>query len=731
MTKIYIFYLSFVLAIFISTITIGQVVVFEDKFDNYTVGQQLACQNPTIWKTWTNNPCSTTEDPLISDLYSFSGVNSTVIKQNNDIVREIGTPINSGTAEINFQVFIPAGKAGYFNTLASFAPPNYAWAMQVFLNSTGVGTVDAGATNAASFSFPQNQWFPVKIEADLTADSGRFWINGSLIHKWKWSTGTFGSSNDKRLDGTDFFGYTANDEMYIDDYNIVHTPYTAKVSSTTIGGQWNSASTWLNGNVPVENQTVEIVAGATVTLDGHITDRNSNTIVNGTLNCSSYNISGSGNFVLSAYATLLIGSENGISLTSTTGNIQVTGIRAFNQFANYIYSGSTTQNTGNGLPASVKNLTINNFASVTLSANTSVSGALNLINGNLLTSTNTLSLGTSITNLGTLTNSAGKILGNFNRWISNSSNILFPVGTSATKYTPVELSNVVGSGTFTVNAIPGMHPNAPGSNLLQMYWKLTNGGLTSADLSFHYLDADVVGDENQYELGRYNGISWDILSPISLNTTSNTASIAGINSFSDWTLGEDGALPVELKSFTATTIGSKVRLNWNTATEINNYGFEIERAKTSTSSLLVWEKIGFVNGSGNSNSPKSYTFIDDNVSSEKYSYRLKQIDNDGQFEYSSPVQIDLASLSTFSLHQNYPNPFNPSTTIQFSLPAALNVKIIIFNLLGQEIQTLVNETKEAGIHEIIFDAQNLNSGVYLYKIEAGSYIQTRKMTLIK
>lgn len=142
--------------------------------------------------------------------------------------------------------------------------------------------------------------------------------------------------------------------MYIDDYNIVHTPYTAKVSSTTIGGQWNSASTWLNGNVPVENQTVEIVAGATVTLDGHITDRNSNTIVNGTLNCSSYNISGSGNFVLSAYATLLIGSENGISLTSTTGNIQVTGIRAFNQFANYIYSGSTTQNTGNGLPASVK-----------------------------------------------------------------------------------------------------------------------------------------------------------------------------------------------------------------------------------------------------------------------------------------------------------------------------------------------------------------------------------------
>lgn len=730
MNKIYIFYLSFILAILISTLALSQTTVFQDNFDSYTAGQQISCQSASVWKTWSGIPCNLKEDALISNDYSFSGANSVVIKDSNDIVREIGTPITSGIAEINFRVFIPTGKAGYFNTLANFNPPTYAWAMQVFLNSTGSGSLDAGAASAATFSYPQNQWFPVKVEVDLTADSGRFWINGTMIHKWQWSKGTFGTSNDKRLDGNDFFGSTTNDEMYIDDYNIVYIPYTSIVSSTPTGGNWNSNNTWVGNNIPNQNAVVEIVRGATVTLTA---DRNRNaiTIVKGTLNCNQYNITGNGDFVLTSDATLQIGSISGISLTGTSGNIRNTGTRYFNQLANYVYNGSAAQITGNGLPFLVKNLTVNNVIGVTLNANTLVSGTLNLINGNLLTGPNTLSLGTSISNLGTLTNSAGKILGNFNRWISNSSNILFPVGTSATKYTPVELSNVVGSGTFTVNAIPGIHPNAPGSNLLQMYWKLTNGGLTSADLTFHYLEADVVGDENQYELGRYNGISWDIISPISLNTASNTASIAGINSFSDWTLGEDGALPVELKTFTVTTIGSKVRLNWNTATEINNFGFEIERAKTSNSSLLLWEKIGFVNGSGNSNSPKSYTFIDDNVSSEKYSYRLKQIDNDGQFEYSSPVQIDLGSLSTFWLNQNYPNPFNPSTTIQFSLPAALNVKIIIFNLLGQEIQTLVNETKEAGIHEIIFDAQNLNSGVYLYKIEAGSYIQTRKMTLIK
>jgi hypothetical protein len=234
MAKIYIFYLSFVMAILISTIAIGQTIVFEDNFENYTAGQQISCQNPTVWKTWSNNPCSATEDALITSLYSFSGVNSVVINQNNDIVKEIGTPISNGIAEINFQIYIPTSKAGYFNTLASYAPKNYSWAMQVFLNSNGTGTLDAGGANAATFNYPQNQWFPVKVVADLTADIGEFWLNGVKLHTWQWSKGTFGTSNDKRLDGTDFLGYTANDEMYIDDYNIVQMTSSNKIISTSI-----------------------------------------------------------------------------------------------------------------------------------------------------------------------------------------------------------------------------------------------------------------------------------------------------------------------------------------------------------------------------------------------------------------------------------------------------------------------------------------------------------------
>ena len=133
MNKIYIFYLSFIIAILLSTLALSQTVVFQDNFDGYTAGQQIACQSTGVWKTWSNLPCNLREDALISTNYSFSGANSVVIIDSNDIVKEIGTPISSGIAEVNFQVFIPTGKSGYFNTLANFNPPTYAWAMQVYL----------------------------------------------------------------------------------------------------------------------------------------------------------------------------------------------------------------------------------------------------------------------------------------------------------------------------------------------------------------------------------------------------------------------------------------------------------------------------------------------------------------------------------------------------------------------------------------------------------------------
>jgi hypothetical protein len=191
-------------------------------------------------------------------------------------------------------------------------------------------------------------------------------------------------------------------------------------------------------------------------------------------------------------------------------------------------------------------------------------------------------------------------------------------------------------------------------------------------------------------------------------------------------------LPVELSSFSASVIGSSVKLNWRTETEQNNYGFEVERKVGSPQSTVGnYEKIGFVEGYGNSNSPKSYSFSDNSISSGKLSYRLKQIDNDGSFSYSKIIDVDLGAPKKFELTQNFPNPFNPNTAIRFSLPEAGNVKLTVFNLLGQEVAILVNGLTESGAHIINFDAAELNSGIYIYRIESGSYNEVRKMTLIK
>lgn len=193
-----------------------------------------------------------------------------------------------------------------------------------------------------------------------------------------------------------------------------------------------------------------------------------------------------------------------------------------------------------------------------------------------------------------------------------------------------------------------------------------------------------------------------------------------------------GALPVELTYFSATIISNGIKLGWRTETETNNFGFEVERKYLSQQySQKNWEKIGFVEGNGNSNSQKNYSFVDDQVTLGKYSYRLKQIDNDGQIEYSKVIEVDLGTPKKYELSQNYPNPFNPNTTISFTLPQSSYVKLVVYNLLGQEIKRIYSGTKESGVHTYNFDAKDLNSGIYIYKLETENFTQTRKMTIIK
>ncbi|MBK9098591.1 MAG: T9SS type A sorting domain-containing protein [bacterium] len=189
----------------------------------------------------------------------------------------------------------------------------------------------------------------------------------------------------------------------------------------------------------------------------------------------------------------------------------------------------------------------------------------------------------------------------------------------------------------------------------------------------------------------------------------------------------DDPVPVELVSFSATSSGKNVILQWTTATELNNSGFEIQK-RTQESGFEV---IGFVAGSGSTTEQRSYSFNDVNIPNDKYIYRLKQIDFNGVFDYSNEIEVEVNSPAEFSLEQNYPNPFNPSTIINYSIAEASLVKIAIYNLLGQEVALIVNEFKEAGQHSINFDASGLTSGAYFYTIETPLFRQTKKMLLAK
>jgi hypothetical protein len=195
--------------------------------------------------------------------------------------------------------------------------------------------------------------------------------------------------------------------------------------------------------------------------------------------------------------------------------------------------------------------------------------------------------------------------------------------------------------------------------------------------------------------------------------------------------GDDNVVPVELASFTASVNENDVTLSWATASEANNHGFEIQRSSGSE-----FVTIAFVDGHGTTTESHTYSYTDNNLNSASYTYRLKQVDFDGTFEYSNAIEVNVNTPNEFVLDQNYPNPFNPSTMISFRLAVDSKVSLKVFNVLGQEVATLLNGNLVAGSHQVDFNASALNSGVYLYKIEATgndgtNFTSVKKMILTK
>jgi len=189
----------------------------------------------------------------------------------------------------------------------------------------------------------------------------------------------------------------------------------------------------------------------------------------------------------------------------------------------------------------------------------------------------------------------------------------------------------------------------------------------------------------------------------------------------------DYTIPVELVSFNADVIKDAVELSWVTATETNNQGFEIQRMSSNSE----FNQVGYVAGFGTTTEPQSYSYIDSKLETGSYTYRLKQIDYDGSYEYSNEINVDVELPLEYTLGQNYPNPFNPGTKISYSIPEDGFVKLAVYNLLGEEVALIVNSFQKADRYEVNFDGSGLSSGIYVYKIESANYSASRKLVLMK
>lgn len=253
----------------------------------------------------------------------------------------------------------------------------------------------------------------------------------------------------------------------------------------------------------------------------------------------------------------------------------------------------------------------------------------------------------------------------------------------------------------------------------QLYWNISYGDgspPSSTDVSLlNKITFDGTDAIFEFADNSTTRVSMERLTSVSFGSTDN-----------------GNSLPVELIKFSGIISSGSVMLRWSTATEVDNYGFEIEKElKSASSSVSQWNKIGFKKGNGNSYSPKDYIFIDPLDGNLKLRYRLKQIDFSGRFHYSKIVDLAPYQAREFGLKQNYPNPFNPLTTIGYNIPSEGRVVIKVFDLIGNEIATLTDNTAQSGYYEIKFDASNLSSGLYICRIKHESASKSIKMIVLK
>ena len=329
------------------------------------------------------------------------------------------------------------------------------------------------------------------------------------------------------------------------------------------------------------------------------------------------------------------------------------------------------------------------------------------------------------------------------------------VGTSASTVGGIGVEVNAGAddlGDVTVTSVSGAEGaiTVNGNTGISHSWTITstNPPTSGRNLTLSWPSSEDNGDLTAAQVWKStdSGTTWGTVgSPQDVTGSDPREITVAVTSFSDWTVsGSDNPLPIQLGSFTATaTSEGYVLLEWMTLTETNNYGFEVQRRPDSDPQYQTLAN-SFIPGHGTTLEPHYYSYTDNTVTLGQWWYRLKQIDLDGTIHYTDGIQVDVLTdveedslpeedplPTAYALEQNYPNPFNPSTQIQFALPKASHVRLEVYNALGERIATLVDDTRQAGYYSEQFDATGLASGLYFYRLQAGDFLDTKKLLLLK
>jgi hypothetical protein len=519
---------------------------------------------------------------------------------------------------------------------------------------------------------------------------------------------------------------------------VIKTPgvvtETSDASEGTIYIAGNTTQTASVINTITQTINVTVNSGAVLRMDNAVT------------------LSGLGDFTLLPAGGLIIGSSDGIAATEMKGNVQLTGIRSFSTGADYTYNGISTQESGDGLPSQVRNLTLNNSNNCTLSSSTSASGTMTFTTGNWITSNDTLTLGISTATTGTLSRVSGHVVGHFRRWVntSASSNILFPVGT-LNYYNGANFSYTIGpasGGSITCNlnvgnvGSTGLPINDGGdicTNIGYAYWTFAsangyNGGIWNVNLVANGFPG--IEDYTKLHVFRRTNASaaWAVNGVHTAGTGSNSSPVGNRTAMTilgqyGITSGNANPLPVQLTFFKAQLKNKSVELKWTTASEINNDYFDIERSENGVDFI----SIGIVKGSGNSTATLNYFFSDfEPVYGISY-YRLKQVDFDGRTSLSPSEKIDYThpeevKSSPVNIESIGPNPFSSSFTINYSTDNDFDVAVEIISFDGRSVFKTYQESNK-GFNSFNFrNGENLPDGEYLLRISGNNGVSIKKLT---